>query len=95
MAEIKFQLGTVIRLTSFANKFADGSEPKGVSASPEGTPDENKKVFVCMLLGLQPMLDEEYTPEKEEQLVRKALRSLGYYRVEDMVALPGTEMPRG
>ena len=84
----KITMGSIVRLTSFAHKPAEG-EPVGLFASPEAVPEEEKDVFLCMLLGKEKLKREDWSEETEEVVIHKALNSLGYYRVEDVIAMGG------
>lgn len=92
MAETKaLKVGSVVRLTSFANKPADGSEPKGFAASPEDTPEEERKVFLCMVLAIEPQLLKNPEEDHEQKVIERALNGLGYYKAYvglDMAAIP-------
>lgn len=77
----KLKVGSVVRLTSFANKPADGSDPKGFSASPEGTPEEERNVFVCMILGVEPQFMEQDEGHTQE-FVAEALHRMGYAKID-------------
>lgn len=80
MAAKPLKVGSLVRLTSFADKPADGSEPKGYSASLEDAPDEDKKVFICMLMAIEPLLHET-AEDHDQQLMDRVLNSMGYYKV--------------
>jgi hypothetical protein len=95
MATKKMVLGSIVRLTSFAHKPVDGA-PEGYSASPEDTPEGNRNVFLCMLIGIEPQCPEGYTEEAEKEKVNEVLRTLGYFRAEDLVQMGMMqEVPRG
>lgn len=93
MATKRVTMGSIIRLTSFAHKPAEG-EPVGLFASPEDTPEDEKDVFLCMLLGKELLHNKEWSEESEQKFIHKVLNGLGYYRVEDVINMGG-KVPRG
>jgi hypothetical protein len=74
--------GDVLRLRNFRRYSSDGRSWVDYSLAKRGELKDNKKVFIALLLGIEPMVQEKKSADYE-LFFREYLRPLGYVHVDE------------